>query len=71
MRCLNIMGFDVSFDAMQILWPPAYTSGRRLQALGNWKATKIHFTIGLGWYLGISRQRLFRIYETLYSDRYR
>jgi hypothetical protein len=56
---------------MQILWPPAYTSGRRLEALGNWKATKIHFTIGLGWYLGISRQRLFRLYETLYSDSYR
>lgn len=57
--------------AVQISWPPAHTSGRRLEALGNWMATRIHFTIGLGWYLGISRERLFRIYKALYSDSFR
>lgn len=55
----------------QIVWPPAHTSGRRLEALGNWRATRIHFTIGLGWYLGCSRERLYRLYKTLYSDDFR
>lgn len=55
----------------QVLWPPAVTSGRRLEALGNLRATRIHFTIGMSWYLGVSRQTLSAMYQRLYDNSYR
>lgn len=55
----------------QVLWPPAVTSGRRLEPLGNLRATRIHFTIGLSWYWGVSRQTLSDMCHRMYDNSYR
>lgn len=54
-----------------VMWPPARTSGRRLAAWGNLKATTIHFRLGLGWYMGASPEELKDMYDSLYTDNYR
>ena len=56
---------------MQILQPAAETSGRRLQAWGNPKATFVHFLIGLRWYLGATPEQLKDLYMRMYTDDYR
>lgn len=48
------------------------TSGRRIAAWGSFRATVIHFRIGLGWFLfRDSRDRLYREYHAVYTDDYR
>lgn len=50
------------------------TSGRRIAAWGSFRATVIHFRIGLGWFLfarSRHRDRLYREYHSLYTDDYR
>ena len=54
-----------------VLDPPSMTSGRRLAALGNPRATYVHVVIGMSWYLGASPQQLDALYERLYTDRIR
>ena len=56
---------------VQILQPAAETSGRRLQAWGNPKATFVHFLIGLRWYLGATPEQLKALYVRMYTDDYR
>mmetsp|Transcript_16804 Transcript_16804/g.50198 ORF Transcript_16804/g.50198 Transcript_16804/m.50198 type:complete len:415 (-) Transcript_16804:508-1752(-) len=66
-----VKGFWRRGRTRMVYWPPAYTSGRRLQALGNWRATQIHLLIGGGWYLGVSMKRLTSWYHTLYNHSFR
>lgn len=47
------------------------TSGRRLVAWGNLRATYIHCTFGLKWLLGASAPEMKQLYADLYTDRYR
>lgn len=50
------------------------TSGRRIAAWGSFRATLIHFRIGLGWFLfarSRHRDRLYRDYHSVYTDDYR
>ena len=54
-----------------VWWPTAETSGRRLAAWGNLKATWIHFQLGLRWYLGASPEQLQHLYRSMYTDAYR
>ncbi|CAL5223858.1 g6445 [Coccomyxa viridis] len=56
---------------IMILQPAAETSGRRLQAWGNPKATFVHFLIGLRWYLGATPEQLKALYMRMYTDDYR
>ncbi len=56
---------------MQILQPAAETSGRRLQAWGNLRATYVHFVIGLRWYLGATPEQMRELYTRMYTDAYR
>ena len=44
------------------------TSGRRVEELGNAKATAVHFLIGLGWYFGADPDAMVRLYKRFYSD---
>lgn len=56
----------------QLWWPVAHTSGRRLEAWGNLKATKIHFTLGLAWYCDfVTPTQLVSLYHSMYTDDYR
>ena len=54
-----------------VWWPMAETSGRRLAAWGNVKATWIHFQLGLQWYLGASPEQLQQLYRAMYTDAFR
>ncbi len=54
-----------------VWWPVAETSGRRLAAWGNLKATWIHFQLGLRWYLGASPKQLQELYHRMYTDSFR
>ncbi|KAK9826333.1 hypothetical protein WJX74_009762 [Apatococcus lobatus] len=54
-----------------VWWPMAETSGRRLAAWGNLKATWIHFQLGLRWYLGASPEQLQQLYRAMYTDAFR
>lgn len=56
---------------MQVLNPAAQTSGRRLAAWGNLKATGVHFMIGVSWYLGASPEQMKDLYARMYTDTYR
>ena len=40
-----------------------FTSGRRIAAIGQAKATAIYATIGLGWFFGIRSDNLRRLYK--------
>ena len=44
------------------------TSGRRVEGLGNAKATAVHFLIGLGWYFGADPDAMVRLYRRFYAD---
>lgn len=54
-----------------VLSPPALTSGRRLAAWGNPRATFVHVIIGLSWYMGATPEQLHDIYYRMYTDRFR
>lgn len=56
---------------IQVLHPAAQTSGRRLQAWGNLKATAVHFIIGISWYMGATPEQMKDLYVRLYTDVYR
>jgi hypothetical protein len=55
----------------QVLYPPAETSGRRLRAWGNMRATAIHLIIGFSWYFGATPDQMRSLYARLYTDNYR
>ena len=55
----------------QVLNPAAQTSGRRLQAWGNPKATAVHFIIGVKWYMGATPEQMKELYARMYTDVYR
>ena len=57
--------------AYQVLHPPAQTSGRRLKAWGNLRATAIHVIIGFSWYFGATPDQMRSLYARLYTDSYR
>jgi glycosyltransferase involved in cell wall biosynthesis len=44
------------------------TSGRRIEPLGNFKATMIHVLIACSWNFGVSHENLKRLYEWCYQD---
>ena len=44
------------------------TSGRRIEELGNFKATLVHFLIGLSWYAGASPDDMVELYRRFYAD---
>ena len=54
-----------------VWWPMSETSGRRLAAWGNVKATWIHFQLGLRWYLGASPEQMHQLYLAMYTDAFR
>ena len=54
-----------------VLSPVARTSGRRLEAWGNARATRIHFALGLRWYAGATPAQLLDLYHSIYTDSYR
>ena len=56
---------------VQVNKPPAYTSGRRMAALGNVRTTLIHFILGVGWLWGASPDMLRSACGWLYSDKHR
>ena len=56
---------------LQVFSPPAETSGRRLRAWGNTRATAIHLVIGLSWYFGATPDQMRSLYASLYTDDYR
>ena len=56
---------------VQVDEPPAYTSGRRMAALGNVRTTLVHFLLGLGWLSGASPGLLRWAVSKLYSDKHR
>ena len=43
-----------------------HTSGRRIEGLGNLKATAVHFLIGLSWYWGADPEKMVKIYGKFY-----
>lgn len=47
------------------------TSGRRIGPWGVWKSTVIQFTIAWAWWRGASPERLWQLYETMYTDAFR
>lgn len=55
----------------QVLDRKAVTSGRRIAALGSWKATYVHVVISLNWYFGKDPQQLRKLYDELYTDAFR
>lgn len=55
----------------QVLDRLSVTSGRRLAAWGNWKATYIHVVMGCAWYFGKDPQQLKELYVRLYTDSFR
>ena len=44
------------------------TSGRRIEQMGNLKATMVHFLIGLSWYAGATPDDMVELYKRFYSD---
>ena len=44
------------------------TSGRRIEQMGNLKATMVHFLIGLSWYAGASPDDMVELYKRFYND---
>ncbi len=57
---------------IHLVWKPtAATSGRRLAAWGNLKATWIHFQLGLRWYMGASPEQMQELYRAMYTDAFR
>ncbi len=61
---------------IRMIWSPAsQTSGRRLAAWGNFRATCIHFWIAFNWYFLRDApdvgERLHGMYHKLYTDSFR
>lgn len=56
---------------VRMLAGEAVTSGRRIEAWGELRATVVFFAIGLRWYLGAAPAELHALYRTLYTDAYR
>ena len=44
------------------------TSGRRIEEMGNLKATMVHFLIGLSWYAGATPDDMVELYKRFYAD---
>ena len=42
------------------------TSGRRIEGLGNFKATLTHFLIGVSWYCGADPDAMVALYRKFY-----
>lgn len=56
---------------VQVVGSVNRTSGRRIGPWGIWKSTMIQFTIAWAWWRGATPERLWDLYETLYTDAFR
>lgn len=56
---------------VQLLGAVSRTSGRRIAPWGNAKATMVQFRIALAWWQGVPPEKLWELYDTLYTDAYR
>jgi glycosyltransferase involved in cell wall biosynthesis len=57
---------------VQLVWgAPNRTSGRRIGAWGNVRATAIQYRIAWAWWRGASPEELWDLYDRLYTDAFR
>jgi hypothetical protein len=56
---------------VQVLDRLSVTSGRRIAAWGNLRATYIQFRLATHWYFGGSAEQLQELYRRLYTDSFR
>jgi hypothetical protein len=56
---------------VQVLSEINRTSGRRIAAWGNARATVIQYRISLAWFFGAPPERLKALYDEMYTDAFR